>query len=220
MKSSSSRVSAEVIPPLVGPGAAGRRPPCRRPWRAFAGGAFWPAPRINVLLCHRRGYDLCNAAERVGSLKPNTRSISGRNVLAAARCLDTPETKITKTKIKKDLSGFVTGWNTWLCSLDTHLISASAGQSSASWYLNTFCILLIKILTSNSKFRIMSAWLSSYTFRNSRSTLTHFIFIWYFKDAFYSQLLKLIWKFLHSTIFLVGVVNRASRGDWIGHRSL
>lgn len=94
------------------PGSNWPPPTVQAAGACLARGAFWPAPRINVLLCHRRGYDLCNAAERVGSLKPNTRSISGRNVLAAARCLDTPETKIKKIKIKKGLSGFVTGGNT------------------------------------------------------------------------------------------------------------
>lgn len=42
------------------------------------------SPRINVLLCHHWGYDLCNAAERVSSVKSKTRSISGGNVLAGA----------------------------------------------------------------------------------------------------------------------------------------
>lgn len=46
------------------------------------------SPRINVLLCHHRGYDLCNATEQVRSMKSSTRSISGRNVLAAAPCCE------------------------------------------------------------------------------------------------------------------------------------
>lgn len=69
------------------------------PWRYLVSSTR-SAPRINVLLCHHRGYDPCNAAERVRSVKSGTRSISGRNVLAAARCLDAPETKI---KIKKKI---------------------------------------------------------------------------------------------------------------------
>lgn len=97
------RVSAEMAPTTP----VGRQlaPPAPMlPWRGWFGSAR-SSPRINVLLCHHRGYDLCNAAERVRLVKHYTRSISGRNVLAAARRLDTQETKIKK----KDWSGFVTG---------------------------------------------------------------------------------------------------------------
>lgn len=92
---------------LVGQQAGPQQQPTRpRACRRGVPRSKCPALRINVLLCHQRGYDPCNAAERVRSLKSYTRSISGRNVLAAARCLDAPETKIY---IKTDWSGFVTG---------------------------------------------------------------------------------------------------------------
>lgn len=71
------------------------------------------SPRINVLLCHQREYDVCNAAEWVRSVKSSTRSISGRNLLAGVCCLDTPETKKKKKRLRHR-------FYTWLCSLDSH----------------------------------------------------------------------------------------------------
>lgn len=62
------------------------------------------SPRINVLLCHHWGYDLCNAAERVSSVKSKTRSILGGNVLAGARHSRDRNNKFqNKKKNKKEI---------------------------------------------------------------------------------------------------------------------